>query len=80
MAGAGMSTLSAQQVKERTAAIGVPTLIVFGEFDQVVPPGNADILKENITDSQVKIIPNTGHMFPIEDPGTTVAVLHQFLR
>jgi 3-oxoadipate enol-lactonase len=80
MAGAGMSTLSAQQVKERTAAIRIPTLILFGEFDQVVPPGNADILQTKITDSQVKIIPNAGHMFPIEDPETTVAILHQFLR
>ena len=80
MAGAGMSTLSAQQVKERTDAIRVPTLILFGEFDQVVPPGNADILQAKINDSQVKIIPNTGHMFPIEDPETTVAILHQFLR
>lgn len=80
MAGAGMSALSADTVKERTASISVPTLILFGEYDRVVPPGNAEILSSLIADSEVKIIPGTGHMFPIEDPVSTVTIIREFLR
>jgi 3-oxoadipate enol-lactonase len=80
MAGAGMSALSAEQVKERTTSISVPTLILFGEYDQVVPPGNAEILSSLIADSEVKIIAGTGHMFPIEDPVSTVTIIREFLR
>jgi pimeloyl-ACP methyl ester carboxylesterase len=79
MAGAGMSALSDQQVAERTGSINVPTLILFGEFDNVVPPGNADLLAEKISGAQIEIIPGTGHMFPIEDPQTTTTTIREFL-
>jgi pimeloyl-ACP methyl ester carboxylesterase len=77
-AGVGMSALNDQQVAERTAAIKVPTLILFGEHDRVVPPGNADLLAEKISGAEVKIIPGTGHMFPIENPRATVSALREF--
>jgi pimeloyl-ACP methyl ester carboxylesterase len=79
-AGAGMAYLTAEQVVERTGAIQVPTLILFGEYDQVVPPGNAELMADLIPDSQIQIIPGVGHMFPIEDPETTIALLQDFLR
>jgi pimeloyl-ACP methyl ester carboxylesterase len=78
-AGAGMGALSEEQVTERMAAIQTPTLILFGEFDRVVPPGNADLMAAKIAAARVKIIPGTGHMFPIEDPGATAAAIKEFL-
>ena len=79
MAGAGMSALTDDQIDQRMVAIQVPTLILFGEFDRVVPPGNADLMAEKITDTQIKIIPASGHIFPIEEPDATVEVIHRFL-
>lgn len=79
MAGAGMSALTDEQVEQRMAAIEVPTLILFGEFDRVVPPGNTDLMAAKIADAQVEIIPATGHIFPIENPSATVAAIHKFL-
>jgi pimeloyl-ACP methyl ester carboxylesterase len=78
-AGAGMAALTDEQVDQRMAAIQVPTLIVFGEFDQVVPPGNADLMAAKIADAQVKIIPGSGHIFPIEDPEATINAMIEFL-
>jgi pimeloyl-ACP methyl ester carboxylesterase len=78
-AGAGMAMLTEQQVEQRMAAIQVPTLILFGEFDRVVPPGNADLMAAKIADAQIEIIPATGHIFPIEDPAATVNAIHTFL-
>lgn len=78
-AGAGMAALTSEQVAERMQAIQVPTLILFGEHDKVVPPGNAELLHQKIAESQVVIVPGTGHMFPIEDPSRTVDILIDFL-
>jgi pimeloyl-ACP methyl ester carboxylesterase len=60
-------------------AIKVPTLILSGEFDRVVPPGNANLMAEKIADSRVEIISHTGHMFPIEDPPAAANVIRSFL-
>jgi len=78
-AGAGMVALTDEQIDLRMNAIQVPTLILFGEFDRVVPPGNADLMVSKITNAQSKTLPATGHMFPIEDPDTTVDVIRKFL-
>jgi pimeloyl-ACP methyl ester carboxylesterase len=78
-AGAGMAVLTYEQVDQRMAAIQVPTLILFGEFDMVVPPGNADLMAAKIPNAQVKTISTTGHIFPIEDPAATVVAIHEFL-
>ena len=79
VAGAGMSALTDAQVTQRMQAIKVPTLILFGEFDMVVPPGNADLMVAKIANAQAKIIPATGHIFPIEDPTATVDAIRTFL-
>lgn len=77
-AGAGMSFLTYDQVAQRMEAIKVPTLILFGEHDKVVPPGNAKLLHQKIPDSQIEIIPSTGHMFPVENPSSTVDIIKDF--
>jgi pimeloyl-ACP methyl ester carboxylesterase len=79
-AGGGMAALTEEQVEERMDAIQVPTLALFGEHDRVVPPGNAQLLADKIDDCEVKIIPGTGHIFPIEDPEATLQAIHNFLE
>ena len=64
----------------RLGAIACPTLILFGAADQVVPPGNADLLAGKIAGAQVTILPGLGHHFPIEDTGATVAAMRAFLE
>jgi pimeloyl-ACP methyl ester carboxylesterase len=78
-AGAGMAALTDEQVDQRMDAIQVPTLVLFGEFDRVVPPGNADLMVAKIANAQAEIISATGHIFPIEDPVATVNAIHEFL-
>lgn len=79
-AGAGMAAFNEDQVSERMGSIRVPTLILFGEYDNVVPPGNAELMGNKITDARSVIIPATGHIFPIEDPEKTVLVIKEFLK
>lgn len=46
--------------------LNVPTLILFGAHDKVVPSANADLLAQKIAGSTVVIFPDAGHFFPIE--------------
>ncbi|MBI5353630.1 MAG: alpha/beta fold hydrolase [Chloroflexi bacterium] len=46
--------------------LNVPTLILFGAHDKVVPPENASLLADRIAGSKVVIFPDAGHFFPIE--------------
>lgn len=62
----------------RIGQIGCPTLILFGEHDRVVPPGNAELLAAKIPGAQVRILSGVGHIFPIEDPEATNVVLLQW--
>jgi 3-oxoadipate enol-lactonase len=58
--------------------IRVPSLILFGEYDMVVPPANAALLAEKIPDSKVVILPDAGHFFPIEVPGAASQAVIEF--
>ena len=60
--------------------IQVPTLILFGVYDMVVPPSNASLLAEKIPNSRVVILPNAGHFFPIEVPGAAAQAVIEFAR
>jgi len=79
-AGAGTAAFTQEEVIDRMAQITIPVLILFGEQDQVVPPGNADLMAQKLSNAQIKILPGTGHMFPIEDPEATVKAVIDFLK
>jgi pimeloyl-ACP methyl ester carboxylesterase len=65
----GLGLLSeAAAFEDKLHQINVPTLILFGEEDKVVPPANAALLAENIKSSEVVIFPKAGHFLPIEIP------------
>jgi pimeloyl-ACP methyl ester carboxylesterase len=60
--------------------VSVPTLILFGAHDKVVPPANAELLAKQIAGSQIRILPDAGHFFPLEVPEEAAQVVIQFAR
>lgn len=58
----------AASFEHRLPGIQVPTLILFGAHDKVVPPANADLLAAKIPDNKVIVLPDAGHFFPMETP------------
>lgn len=63
----GLSLLpEAAAFEDKLQRLDVPTLILFGAHDKVVPPANADLLSKKISGSTVMIFPDAGHFFPIE--------------
>ncbi|HKG70342.1 MAG TPA: alpha/beta hydrolase [Nitrososphaeraceae archaeon] len=58
---------------------GIPTLIIWGMHDKVIPTEHSQIFKEAIMDSYVTIIPRTGHAPFTEKPALVCEHLHKFL-
>jgi len=76
----GLGLLSAEACFEhRLKDVQPPTLILFGEHDQVVPPGNAELLAGKLPDARIEILSDVGHIFPIEQPEAAVAAVTNFL-
>jgi pimeloyl-ACP methyl ester carboxylesterase len=66
--------------EHRLSQIEVPTLILFGAQDKVVPPANAALLSEKISNSLVLIFPDAGHFFPMEIPEAASRAVIDFVR
>jgi 2-hydroxy-6-oxonona-2,4-dienedioate hydrolase len=63
----------------RISEKGIPTLILWGMHDKVIPTQHSQIFKEAIKDSTVTMIPNTGHAPFTEKPALVCEYLHNFL-
>jgi 3-oxoadipate enol-lactonase len=53
---------------ERLNQVAAPTLVVHGEQDVFVPPANALVLAERIPGAQLRLWPEAGHMYTIDEP------------
>jgi len=58
--------------------INVPTLLVTGDEDILTGPPEADLMRQNIPSSEMKIIPRAGHYLPWEQPAEAGQLLRQF--
>ena len=61
------------------SAIDVPTLVIAGEHDRVVPLYLSQLLAEGIPGARFEIIHGTGHLSNQERPATYNALLREFL-
>ncbi len=58
--------------------INVPTLIVTGDEDTLTGPSEAELMRQNIVGSELKIIAQAGHYSPWEKPVEVGKLLRQF--
>lgn len=61
------------------SGITVPTLVVAGEQDPIVPPEAARAMAALIPGAQFTLIPGVGHLAPLEEPVATSRVFGEFL-
>ncbi|MFM7222416.1 MAG: alpha/beta fold hydrolase, partial [Bacteroidota bacterium] len=59
-------------VKRKIAEIKTPTLILWGEKDNLISVENAHLFNQDIKDSKLEIYPNVGHV-PMEEIPERVA-------
>ena len=48
--------------------IAVPTLVVHGALDRMVPVANAHLIAERIPGARLRILEGAGHLYPTERP------------
>jgi 3-oxoadipate enol-lactonase len=61
------------------AGISVPTLIITGADDMLIPPTESEKLAQTIPGSQLNIIPHAGHLVAFEQPDKFNHVLEEWL-
>ncbi len=61
------------------SAIDVPTLVVHGELDTVVPPETGRMLADSIPGGRLVLIPDAGHVSNQEQPAAFNAAVRSFL-
>ena len=62
---------TSKPIEERFAQLQVPTLIVTGAQDRVIPPSSVNTLARVFVNSQIKIMPDVGHVPMVEAPAQT---------
>ncbi len=64
---------------ERIVGIRIPTLILWGGRDRLIPPAQAEHFRRDIAGSELVVFPELGHVPHEEDPAATAAAVKRFL-
>lgn len=64
---------------DRLSAISLPTLVLCGEDDGMVPPENSRQLAASIPGAELQLIPQCGHLAMLEQPETVAKAVFDFL-
>jgi pimeloyl-ACP methyl ester carboxylesterase len=73
---AGRSAAEPGRIRE----LQLPTLILWGGKDRLIPPRYAEQFHHDIAGSQLLVFPELGHVPQEEDPTATVAAVRAFLQ
>jgi 3-oxoadipate enol-lactonase len=76
---AQLQGLLAWEAYSRLSRIGVPTLVIHGESDRLVPPGNAKLIAERIPSAKLVMIPHASHLFLTDQTEVAHHAILEFL-
>ena len=65
---------------DRLPAITAPTMIIHGETDGLVPPGNARLIAERIAGAELVLLPSASHIFFTDQPEASLTAMIGFLQ
>jgi pimeloyl-ACP methyl ester carboxylesterase len=65
---AQMQAVIAHDTSARLSKLAMPTLIVHGTADQILPVENGRLIASRIPDSRLEILDDVGHLFFWEQP------------
>jgi pimeloyl-ACP methyl ester carboxylesterase len=79
MAGKLLFPVPSRHVERRLHRVTVPTLVLWGEQDRLIPPSYADRWAELIAGASVETLADAGHMLPYEQPQAAAAAIADFV-
>jgi pimeloyl-ACP methyl ester carboxylesterase len=74
-----LSGVLGYDISERIGAIRVPTLVVHGESDRLVPPSNGRLVASRIPGARLAVLPGASHIFLTDLPEESARVVVEFL-
>ena len=60
--------------------IKIPTLVVHGDQDHVLPAANGRMVADQIENSEFVLIPEAGHMITTDQPELSLQAVRRFLE
>jgi 3-oxoadipate enol-lactonase len=63
----------------RLSTIRVPTLVIHGESDRLVPPANGRLIAEGIPGARLVVLPQASHIFTTDQPDAALDAILDFL-
>ncbi|MEK7260659.1 MAG: pimeloyl-ACP methyl ester esterase BioH [Pseudomonadota bacterium] len=76
----GLQWLANTDLRADLPAITVPTLVLHGAHDRLVPPAAAEFLVARLPMARLTLIPSAGHAPFLSHPDATWSALNEFLR
>jgi len=64
---------------DRLPGLKVPTLVLHGDADPLIPHENGVILSQRIPGAKLRTLPGVGHLVPLEAPAETFGAISAFL-
>jgi 3-oxoadipate enol-lactonase len=74
-----VAAVMSHKATDRLHQIAAPTLVITGDADLLIPPGNSDILAKNIPGAKLVKIPGGSHGFNFETPDVFNRAVLEFL-
>jgi 3-oxoadipate enol-lactonase len=65
---------------ETLKTINVPTLLVTGDEDAMTGVNEAELMRQHIANSELRVIPKAAHYSAWEQPGDAAKIIRQFLE
>jgi pimeloyl-ACP methyl ester carboxylesterase len=65
---------------DRLGLITAPTLVLTGDVDVLIPPGNSEVLAQHIPGAELKVVPGGGHQILVEQAEACNRAVLEFLE
>ena len=75
-----MTAVTLHATESRLPGIRVPTLVLTGDADRIVPEENSRRIAGLIPGARLIVLPGAGHCFPLEQPEATLRELLRFFE
>jgi 3-oxoadipate enol-lactonase len=67
-------------LRHQLGRVRLPALIIQGMDDQVIDPPHARLLRQTIPGAQLRLLPQTGHLVPVERPEELTVILSEWFE
>ena len=74
------AAVNAHDTSQRLSQIKAFTLILTGDNDVLIPPGNSEILAQGIPNAKLVVVPGGGHQILVERPEACNRAILEFLE